>query len=364
MTVLYYIASSVFALSAFIFLVSVCAVISTRPGKRCTQKGEATLLRVVEPRGKDEDLCYEIAYSVDGAAYKRKVSQDNTEGITPKTPVGSRVPIYYDPEKPTYVIITEDPTMRKKVESWKRTRKRSFIWMLVFFGITAFALTHMEDSEDLPRNTTTIGQFSPEFAALAEKQPDKLIFTESIGSPDTFRVTIEDPNNAKKALDILLNAQVSKVGCQVDMVQYRYEEYCFVFGGETFTFGFLPHSYFCFNGQDYELGKNRISALCDSLHAMAAEGETEKWYGDDAELLTMFVDNGDEARSVTELFLYTGDARLTGYIEGAYDVLSVEKQPDGYVIPYTYGDFYSHDTIRSSRITVENGEMVITDIEQ
>lgn len=52
-----------------------------------------------------------------------------------------------------------------------------------------------------------------------------------------------------------------------------------------------------------------------------------------------------------------------GYTKpGAYEVLSVEKQPDGYVIRYTYGDFYSHDAIRSSRITVENGEMVITDI--
>ena len=40
----------------------------------------------------------------------------------------------------------------------------------------------------------------------------------------------------------------------------------------------------------------------------------------------------------------------------------MEKQPDGNVIRYTYGDFYSHDAIHSIRITVENGEMVITDI--
>ena len=53
---------------------------------------------------------------------------------------------------------------------------------------------------------------------------------------------------------------------------------------------------------------------------------------------------------------------LTGFMEGAYDVLSIEKQPDCYVIRYTYGDYYSHDTSRSSRITVENGEMIITDI--
>ena len=44
-------------------------------------------------------------------------------------------------------------------------------------------------------------------------------------------------------------------------------------------------------------------------------------------------DNEDEARSVTELTL-------------------------------SAGDYYSHDAVRSSRITVENGEMVIADIAQ
>lgn len=69
-------------------------------------------------------------------------------------------------------------------------------------------------------------------------------------------------------------------------------------------------------------------------------------------------------RSVTELTLSAGGKTLTGIIEGAYEVLSVEKQPDGYVITYTYGDFYSHDTVRSSRLTVENGNMIITDMAQ
>ena len=218
------------------------------------------------------------------------------------------------------------------MESWKRTRKRCFIGMLI--SLVILVLTFPEDEEGLPRNVTTIAQFSQEFAALAEQQPDKLIFTESIGSPDTFHITIDDPTEAKKVLSTILNAQVSKVGCQVDMAQYRHEEYCFVFGEETFTFDFLPHSYFCYDGQDYELVESRLTALCDSLHEMAAEGEAGlgKWYGDDAELLTKFVDNGDEARSVTELTLCAGDDCLFGYIEGAYEVLSVEKQPDGYVI--------------------------------
>ena len=268
MKILFYIATAAFCFCALFFLTSFFAVMGTK-NRKTYKKGEATLLRVVEPRGKGEDLCYEIAYSVDGVACNAKVSLDNTEGITPKTPVGSQVPIWYDPEKPERVIISDDPTMRKTVESWKRTRKRCFIGMLVFLAILVPAFP--KDEEGLPRNVTTIGQFSPELAALAEKQPDKLIFTESIGSPATFSMTIDDSGEAKKALNIILNAQVSKVGCQVDMVQYRYEEYCFVFGEETVTFGFLPHSYFCYDAQDYELGENRISAVCDSLHERALE---------------------------------------------------------------------------------------------
>ena len=233
------------------------------------KKGEATFLGEVKRRCRDEDLHFEIAYTVDGVAYKVSVHRENVEGITYKTRVGSKVPICYDPEKPEWVIISEDPTMPKTTESWKRTRKRCFIGMLISLAI--LVLTFSKDAEGLPRNMTTIGQFSPELAALAEQQPDKLIFTESIGSPDTFHITIDDPTEAKKVLSTILNAQVSKVGCQVDMVQYRYEEYCFVFGEETVTFGFLPHSYFCYDAQDYELGENRISAVCDSLHEMALE---------------------------------------------------------------------------------------------
>ncbi len=359
MKVLYYIAVAICALSLLRFLGSIFAVISYRIGNHCTQKGTATLLQVKEKTGRSAGQWFEIAYTVDGVEHKAMVPVENVDGFHFKTPVGNQLPLWYDPEDPERFIITEDPTMRKDLESAKRTLKRSLIWMLISLGVFVFALSRAEESDNLPLNTTTIGQFSPELSALAEKQPDKLIFTESIGAPDTFRITLEDPGEAKKVLNTILNAQVSKVGCQVDMVQYRYEEYCFVFGEETFTFGFLPHSYFCYNGQDYELGENRLSAVCDSLHAMAAEAA--QWYGDDTQLLMKFVDNGDEARAITELTLYAGDEIITGVIEGAYEVLSIEKQPDGYVIRYTYGDFYSHDTIRSSRITVENGEMVITD---
>ena len=80
-------------------------------------------------------------------------------------------------------------------------------------------------------------------------------------------------------------------------------------------------------------------------------------------LETDFLDNGDEARSLTVLTLTVGGETLTGAIEGAYEVLSIDRQPDCYVIRYTYGDFYSHEAIRSSRVAVENGKMVIENME-
>ena len=227
----------------------------------------------------------------------------------------------------------------------------------------------METSEPKLPVITTIGQLSDEIKAIAEKAPTALVYTESIGSPETFSTMVDDPAIAKEALDIILNASVSKLGCQVDMYQLQYEEYCFVFGEETYTFGFVPKSYFCYDSKYYELGENRFAKVRNFLHEMMAEAETAmepqpKWYSDEAELRTTFVDNGDEARSVTELTLSAGGECLTGFLEGAYDVLLVEKLTDGYVICYTFGDFYSHDTIRSSFITVENGEMIITDIVQ
>lgn len=256
---------------------------------------------------------------------------------------------------------------------------RNIVFYIVFIatGIMVFASGCGKKKTELSLTKTTIGQFNEEISALADKTPTALVYTESSGSPGTFTAVVDDPDIAKEVLDIILSASVDKFGCYIDMYQMKDEDYCFDFGEETYTFSFVPQSYFYYDGMYYELGENRLARVRDFLHeefAASEPSETEetetgmepqsKWYGDDAEIETDFIDNGDEARSLTELTLSAGGETITGAIEGAYDVLSIDKQPDGYVIRYTYGDFYSHEEIRSSRITVENGEMVITDIEQ
>ena len=53
---------------------------------------------------------------------------------------------------------------------------------------------------------------------------------------------VDDPAIAKEALDIILSASVDRRGWQMDMYQLQDADYCFVFGEETYTFGFVPNS--------------------------------------------------------------------------------------------------------------------------
>ena len=51
-----------------------------------------------------------------------------------------------------------------------------------------------------------------------------------------------------------------------------------------------------------------------------------------------------------------------GYIEGGYDVISVDREADKYIVEYTYGDYYSHDAVKKCEITVGNDGLIISDI--
>ena len=372
------IATLIFIISAFTFLTSVYVLARTRGGKRRTQKGTATLIQLTESNWRNAPRYYKIAYIYNGTEHQVTVSEKYVELNIPRNlPAGTQLPIWYDPERPDQVVISEEPFMRKTAESSRRTRKCSLILMLIFGCLAAYALPRSVTEEQSLRNMTTIGAFSDEIKALVEESPTAFIYVESIGAPETFSVTVDDPAFAKKALDVVLSAAVDKRGCQMDMARMMEEEYRFVFDGERYAFSFVPSSYFYFDGQYYELGENRLAEVRNRLHEEYAASEpaeareagpaTEplsKWYGDDAVLETEFLDNGDEARSLTQLTLSAGGETLTGAIEGAYDVLNVDRQPDGYVIRYTYGDFYSHNAVRSSCVTVENGEMIISDMAQ
>lgn len=150
---------------------------------------------------------------------------------------------------------------------------------------------------------TTVGQLA-ELEALSEQPPTALTYTESIGAPETFVLTVEDPAIAQTVLSVLLSTPVHRLGCCMDMAQLQYVDFRFAFGEDTRTLSFVPNSYFCYDGRYYELGENQLSLLCGLLRGMVPSA---KWYSDDAVLDTRFLDNGDEARSLTVLTLSVGD---------------------------------------------------------
>ena len=269
--IIFSISMIVFGLSAAFFLASFFAAGCTRKVKKCTQKGTATLVRVTKD-GRNASQDFEIAYTCDGTDYQVMVAQAHAEGISTLTPAGTQVPIWYDPKNPKRVVIAEDRFKLKSVQAWKRTRKGTLILMLIFGAIMIFALPRTELASEMPSlSITTIGQLHEEIAVLADQTPTALTYTESDGSPETFTITVDDPAIAKEALDMILSASVNRFGCQLDMYQLQYEEYCFVFGDDTYTFGFVPKSYFCFDSQYYEMGENRLGKLRNFLHEMAAE---------------------------------------------------------------------------------------------
>lgn len=168
------------------------------------------------------------------------------------------------------------PFIRKVAGLCKHARRAALIGLLVSLALFLIAYPRAEEKPGvLSPSMTTIGAFSEELAALAGKTPTSLTYTESIGAPDTFTVTVDDPGIIREALNTILSTPVSRRGCQVDMAQLQYETYCFSFGEETCTFGFLPHSYFCYGGQDYELGENRLDRVCSLLHEQAVQEETQ-----------------------------------------------------------------------------------------
>ena len=262
------IAGFVFIISAVIFLISVFAPMCARSGKSCTQKGAATLIRVTEPNGRGGSRCFEIAYTCDGINHQVMVPQRDVEaGIPLNAQTGMQLPIWYDPKEPERVIISEEPSIYKTVESWKRKRRCCLILMLIFGCLTAYALLRTGETE------ITIGQFSDEIEVVADQSPTALVYTESIGAPGTFSTVVDDPAAARKALDVILSVAVDRRGCQMDMNRLMGEEYSFVIGGESCAFRFVPDSYFCYDGKYYELRDNQLAELRGLLHEMAAETE-------------------------------------------------------------------------------------------
>ena len=77
-----------------------------------------------------------IEYTVDGVRLTVPVTDGGVKGIDIRTPLGTEVPIWYDPQNPRHVIISEEPFVNVTADSWKRTQKRALKWMLVSLALS------------------------------------------------------------------------------------------------------------------------------------------------------------------------------------------------------------------------------------
>ena len=137
-SILFFVGALVAGLSACFFLCSFCTISLSRRAKQCTQWACATLVRITDA-DRDNAQCFELTYTCDGNTYVNRVPQDVVEGVSAHAPAGTPVTIWYDPDRPMRIIVAEDPFMEKTAQSWRRTRKRTLILMLIFGLLTAYA---------------------------------------------------------------------------------------------------------------------------------------------------------------------------------------------------------------------------------
>ena len=136
MGILSIIAFLVFFVSAAFFFGSFFGRRDAAKQKKCTEKGTATLVHVRKPTADDPYETYTIEYTVNGVKQTVTLIDEWVKGIDLHTPLGTKVPIRYDPQNIRNVIISEEPFVNVSEESWLRSRKRALKWMLVSLALS------------------------------------------------------------------------------------------------------------------------------------------------------------------------------------------------------------------------------------
>lgn len=117
-------------------------------------------------------------------------------------------------------------------------------------------------------------------------------------------VTISDEDIIKQTLAVILDTEVMKQGCQVDMYVHKNATYEYVYDGHTIRFSFIPYSYFSYDGKYYEIAESELSSLSRLFDDIETENsDTPSSAANNIpEIETEFIDNGDEARSDSPVY--------------------------------------------------------------
>lgn len=349
--VLFYIGLTGSLFSLVFLVVGLMDWLKLRSMKKCSAAALGVIKAKRIIKGRDEGIStFDVEFENNGEKIWTRIPLDLVEGINVDIEIGTEVPIYYDPKKPTHAFISEDPQLRKTKKFERSFNKWVFIFMVFSIGLMIYSLM-------IPNLTaTTVRKFDEGYSAFENEKPLRLRYSQSLAGAETLKIETDDETLVKATLAALLAAKVAPWGEYVDMYVQDYQDYCFIFASGEHSFRFAGDSYFSYDGRYYELKGVDLAKLRSAIYACG------NYEVDDGRLKIDFIDNGDEAHSLLEVTLLIGDEYLSASIEGAYEVLDIKTVDDGYLITYNYGDYYGHSTVRSTLVTTMDGELMIMDL--
>lgn len=109
----------------------------TKLTKTCTEQAEGELLNVLQLRaaaGIRVPASYEFKYYVKGVEYCQRCG--DVEGVSPATPSGTKVRIWYNPNDPKKFFVADDQSLRHNIVIGRSVLGVSIF--LVIAGIIAF----------------------------------------------------------------------------------------------------------------------------------------------------------------------------------------------------------------------------------
>lgn len=109
----------------------------TKLAKTCTQQTEGELLKVLQARaaaGIRVPVSYDFKYYVNGKEYCESCA--DVEGVSPSTPLGTKVRIWYNPNNPIEFFVAAERSLRHDIAIGRSVLVVSIF--LVIAGIIAF----------------------------------------------------------------------------------------------------------------------------------------------------------------------------------------------------------------------------------
>ena len=171
-----------------------------------------------------------------------------------------------------------------------------------------------------------------------------------LGSGSVY--ALSDASHIEDVYDCLLSIAVDTASSENDLyIEDGDILFSFIDEDDTkHSISFLTSEYY-FDGEKYYKVRERekLRELMDRVR--------DYYQMEEDEFILEIVDNGCEARNV--LVIKNKDEEA--YIEGVYEIVSRSYEDECLVLTLKTGDYYSHESIRTYIVTLNNGKIEVRD---